>query len=106
MTGRAAGFCAGAEMVGDANGMSGAGFRRGLGRGCGMGRGMNRGGFGRGGFGFRNQFRATGLTGWQRAAGVSPQPEIGTLKDQATYLTEALAGVKKQIEDLESTSAS
>ena len=55
MTGRGMGHCAGYAQPGFAN--PGAGF-------TGMGRGP---GMGRGGSGFRNQFHATGLTGWQRA---------------------------------------
>ena len=53
MTGRAAGYCAGYGMPGFTNPFAGRGY----------------GGFGRGrgGWGRRNQFYATGLTGWQRA---------------------------------------
>jgi len=93
MTGRAAGFCAGTGMPGYANGVPGRGFGRGF--------GMGRGGSGRGGFGFRNQFYATGLTGWQRAAGAIPQSDVGALKDQAKYLAETLADVQKRIEELD-----
>jgi len=50
MTGRAAGLCAGYP----APGYMSSGFGRGFGRG--------------GGWGRRNRFYATGLTGWQRAA--------------------------------------
>ena len=53
MTGRGMGYCAGYEQPGFANPTPGF-----AGRGAGMGRG---------GRGFRNQFHATGLTGWQRA---------------------------------------
>lgn len=97
MTGRAAGFCAGSGATGYANGVP----CRSLGRGCGMGRGMGRGGSGRGGFGFRNLFRATGLTGWQRAAESVPPTEVGALKDQAKFLSESLAHVQQQIGELE-----
>ena len=51
MTGRAAGYCAGYPVPGFVNAIPGGG---------GWGRG-------RGGWGRRNQFYATGLTGWQRA---------------------------------------
>jgi hypothetical protein len=65
-------------------------------------------GFG-GGFGFRNRFYATGLTGWQR---VQPMPamtrtqEIGALKNQAEYLKESLAGVTRQLQELEADNKS
>ena len=66
MTGRAMGYCVGYAAPGYANPVGG--------------RGMGRGG-GRGGRGWRNQFYATGMTGWQRAAmgypafgGVVPPP--------------------------------
>ena len=55
MTGRAAGYCAGYPVAGYMNPVGGRGF-------WGRGRG------GGGGRGWRNQFYATGLTGWQRAA--------------------------------------
>ena len=53
MTGRAAGYCAGYPVPGFMNSIPGRGF---------WGAGRGRGGWGR-----RNQFYATGLTGWQRA---------------------------------------
>jgi len=61
MSGRGLGYCAGYTRPGFAN--PGPGFV-GMGRGAGFGRGV---GLGRGGRGYRNQFYATGLTGWQRA---------------------------------------
>jgi hypothetical protein len=86
------------------------------------------GGFGRGrggGWGRRNWFYATGLTGWQRAAmgmgayGVQPEypppyaapygygpavtkeQELDALKGQAEYFEDALEGIKKRIDELE-----
>lgn len=53
MTGRGMGYCAGCDEPGFAN--PAPGF---------AGRGAGRG---QGGRGFRHQFHATGLTGWQRA---------------------------------------
>ena len=116
MTGRAAGYCAGYAAPGYANPVGGRGFR-GFGGG---GRG------GRGGRGWRNQFYATGLTGWQRAAmgypafgGVMPpaatypapfapamggEQELDALKGQAEYLEDALDGIKKRIGELEAKS--
>ena len=107
MTGRAAGYCAGYPMPGYMNSVGGRGF----------------GAWGRGGgWGRRNWFHATGLTGWQRAGmgypafgGLGPSfappasyaPAIGTeqqleaLKGQAEYLEDALAGIRKQIAELE-----
>lgn len=109
MTGRAAGYCAGYPMPGFANPIPGRGFG-------GWGRGRGGGGWGR-----RNQFYATGLTGWQRAgygypAGGVPtgapyaapfaptmtrEQEMDMLKGQAEYFDDALAGIKKRIEELE-----
>ena len=100
MTGRAAGYCAGYPVPGFMNPIGGRGS---------WGWGPGRGGWGR-----RNWFYATGLTGWQRAglgyppfygAGyVAPtrQQELEALKGQAEYFEDALAGIKKRIEDLES----
>ncbi len=119
MSGRAAGFCAGYGMPGYMNPIPGRGFGMGFGGGRGFGRGRGFGGRG-GGRGWRNWFRATGLTGWQRAAagypGVgpgsfadpygpvaeSPEQEIETLKTQAEHLQGALEGIRKRIEKLES----
>ena len=110
MTGRAAGYCAGYPSPGYMNPIGGRGY----------------GGFGRGrggGWGRRNQFYATGLTGWQRAGlgvgayGVPPaypmspaapfgpvvtrQQQLDALKGQAEYFEDALEGIKKQIEELQ-----
>lgn len=98
MTGRAAGFCAGANMPGYANAV----FRRG-------------GGFGGGGF--RNRFYATGLTGRQRAdmgypqfgnaygmqnaGGPDQQQELEALKEQVRSYESSLDHAKKRIEELE-----
>ena len=107
MTGRAAGYCAGYPMAGFMNPIPGRG-------------GWGRGG---GGWGRRNQFYATGMTGWQRAAygypafgGAAPnvvpqaapfaatmtaQQEVEMLKGQAEYFEDALDGIKKRIGELE-----
>ena len=113
MTGRAAGFCAGYPVPGYMNPVGGRGY----------------GGWGRGGGrGRRNWFYATGLTGWQRAAMGGPaygaaapyaapyaapggglyaptmtkQQELDGLKGQAEYFEDALDGIKKRIQELES----
>jgi hypothetical protein len=57
----------------------------GMGRGMGYGRGMScgpGGGRGRGGRGYRNQYYATGLTGWQRAE-MAATPAGDTVSDAA-----------------------
>jgi hypothetical protein len=109
MTGRAAGYCAGYPVPGFMNPVPGRGFG-----------GWGRGG---GGWGRRNRFYATGLTGWQRAAygypafagvpygapyaapyapTVTREQEVEMLKGQAEYFEDALDGIKKRIEELES----
>ena len=105
MTGRAAGFCAGYSVPGYMNPVGGRGYW-----------GAGRGG---GGWGRRNWFYATGLTGWQRAqmgypayAAAAPyaapygpeltqQQELDGLKRQAEYFEDALAGINKRIEELQ-----
>ncbi len=101
MTGRGAGYCAGYQSAGFMNPLFGRGF------GCGWGRGG-------GGFGRRNRFYATGLTGWQRAAmGAPPYPpafapyfsreqQVDALRSQAGYLEQELEAIRKRLEELES----
>jgi hypothetical protein len=113
MTGRAAGFCAGYPVPGYVNPVGGRGY-------WGWGRG--------GGRGRRNWYYATGLPGWQRAGygwpawggAVNPyayggvpvaptitsQQELDGLKGQAEYLEDALDGIKKRMEELESQKSS
>ena len=112
MTGRAAGYCAGYPVPGFMNPVGGRGFG---------GRGRGGGGWGR-----RNWFYATGLTGWQRAAtgwpaygGATPyaapyaygapaaaaptsEQELDALKGQAEYFQNALDGIRKRIDELQS----
>jgi len=107
MTGRAAGYCAGYPVPGYMNPIPGRGY---------FGRG-----FGGGGWGRRNLFYATGLTGWQRASlgypagGVYPygapvpptitkEQELEALKNQAGYFEETLGEIRKRIEELEAQS--
>ncbi len=99
MTGRGAGRCAGLTVPGSMNPDSG----RGMGR-------CNRGGQGRG---WRHQFNATGLPGWQRAsatapvatpaqfATVAPEQEMAALKGQAESLQTTLNQMRKRIDELE-----
>ncbi len=80
--------------------------------------GRGQGGRGRGGFGRRNQFNATGLTGWQRAAqaqqaagdvGPMPQPtqpvqqssEVAALMAQAETMVAALSDIQARLNQLE-----
>ena len=103
-TGRAAGYCAENASPGFANPSPGWGY---------WGRGRAGGGWGR-----RNRFHTTGLTGWQRTAGgpgfagpgsripsfvptVPQQQELDLLKGQAEYFEDALDGIKKRITELE-----
>ena len=107
MTGRAAGFCAGYATPGFINPIFGRG-------GWGSGGGWGRGG---GGWGRRNWFYAMGLTGWQRSAYAYPtldvpyanpygpvmgrEQEMEILRSQAECFQEALDGIAKRIEELE-----
>jgi len=107
LTGRAAGFCAGYGAPGYMNPIAGRGF------GMGFGRGRGAWGCG-GGRGRRNMFYATGLTGWQRAAGWSSvggvstiaaptrEQQLEALKGQAEYFEGALGDLRKRIEEIES----
>lgn len=107
-TGWGAGYCAGFGVPGSMN----VGPRR-----ASWGFGGGRGG----GRGWRNRFFATGLTRWQRAGfrwpmwgnpwfqgfgpGAGPvetvEQELGTLKEQAEYLEDTLAGIRHRIEEVE-----
>jgi len=110
MTGRAAGYCAGYPVPGYMDPTPGRGHFR-----------MGGGG---GGWGRRNWFYATGLTGRQRAAAGGPaygvpsaypapyaapfaaaptrRQELDALKGQAEYFEDALEGIRKRIEEVES----
>jgi hypothetical protein len=107
-TGRAAGLCAGFPVPGYLNPGPGRGFGF-FGRGRGGGRG------------WRNWYYATGLTGWQRAAGwpawgayggfvpagapafapPAREQEVAALKSQAEFFQGALEGIRKRLEELE-----
>lgn len=104
MTGRAAGFCAGYGAPGHMN-PGGGRF---------AGRGGAWGGRG-GGRGFRNRVYATGLTGWQRAAGwpvaggVPPyasaptrEQQLAALKSQTESFEGALGELRQRIGEIES----
>lgn len=102
MTGRGAGFCAGAAGPGVENPMPG----RGLAMGYGRGRGAR--GYGGGGGGWRNMFYATGQPGWMRfgaaaapVANADPALEKQALKNQADYLQGELDLIRKQLEEID-----
>ncbi len=110
MTGRGAGYCSGNAAPGYA---SNFGQRGGFGA---FGRG-----FGGGGRGRRNWFYATGLTGWQRAnmnmpqygptaystpftPAITKEQELNEMKNQAEYFEDALADIRKRIDELQAKS--
>lgn len=78
-----------------------------MGAGPSTGRGAGNCGRAQGGWGRRNMFRATGLTGWQRAglrpAGSVP-PEYEALKAHAAALERSLEEMRRGIEQLEAKS--
>jgi hypothetical protein len=88
-----------------------AGFGRGYGRGRGGGFGR---GFRGGGWGYRHQYYATGMPGWQRAydypypatppppaAGVTEAQELDYLKEQARYFKSVLEDIEGRLKDLQ-----
>ena len=97
MTGRAAGFCAGYDVLGYVNPMPGRGFGMGWGRGR----------------GWRHRYYATGLPGWARfgrapAWGYGPyagpltrEQEVESLKTQAGWLKEQLDAINRCLTELE-----
>lgn len=101
MTGRGAGFCAGFSVPGYANPVAGGrGAYGGFGN-AGRGRGM------------RNQYYATGLTGWQRAGvpmnvpypqyQMAPEENLQVLKNQVKFMKEDLERTQALINEMEST---
>lgn len=111
MTGRGMGYCAGFAVPGFMNRPGWLGFVRGW---------FSRGG----GRGWRHWFRATGLTGWQRAwmgwpawgaaggtpavfpAHLSPEQELEILNQQAENLAAALQEIRTRIDQLHRESSS
>ncbi len=61
-----------------------------------------------GGYGWRNQYYATGLTGWQRAAQEAAQPmdAAGSAADAFTRLESKLGEVFERLERLEAAGRS
>ena len=106
MTGRAAGFCAGYPVPGYVNPVGGRGMGMGWGRGRGFGRGR---GWGRAGYGmpaYDSAVNPYAYGGAPFAPTIAPQQELDGLKGQAEYLEDALDGIKKRIEELESQKSS
>lgn len=106
-TGRAVGLCAGSNMPGYANQVSG----RWLGRGFGRGGGFGGRGFGSGGRGWRNWFHATGIPGWMRLGGNAASVqnshqkiEQQALKNQAEILQTEMDAIKKRLDEMETQS--
>jgi len=104
MTGRAAGYCAGYQVPGYMNPIPGRGY---------WGWGFRGGGWGR-----RNWFYATGLTGWQRESLGYPvlggypygtpipptatkEQELEALKNQAGYFEKTIGEIRNRIKELE-----
>jgi len=110
MTGRGAGFCAGYSVPGYANPVGGRGMGMGWGRGRGGGFGRGRGfGWGRAGYGlpaYGGAVNPYAYGGVPFAPTVAPQQELDSLKGQAEYLEDALDGIKKRIEELDSQKSS
>jgi len=104
MTGRAAGYCAGAGVPGFMN----PAFGRGRGLGFGRSRGFWNQGFGCGGFGRRNRYFAADLRGWGRPGSsadpfVKPDPEWEkqALRAQAEDARAELQAIEKRLSELE-----
>jgi len=93
LTGRGMGYCSGFSLPGFMNPGGWGSYGPGAGR------------------GWRHWFRATGLTGWQRAAMGRPwcgwwamaptrEEELEALREQAGFLERALENIRKRIEEL------
>ncbi len=102
MTGRGAGYCAGYATPGFANPaldrVYGAGFGRGLGWGFRSGRG---GWGGRCGMPYAAGYRSVTPQGMPYRAAPTREQEIDALQGQAKYFEDALASIKKRMNDLE-----
>lgn len=96
MTGRAAGYCAGYPVPGYLNPVGGRAFGGRMG--------------GRGGWGYRHWYYATGLPGWVRFGyqpayapvyqAPSPQQEADMLRNQADLLKQQLEAIEKRMAEL------
>jgi hypothetical protein len=90
MSGRAAGYCAGYDVPGSANPVSGRRF--GLGWGGGWGRGRRH----------RHWFQATGFPGWvrSRTPPMTGEREAEDLQAQAKWLQEQLDAINQRVSEL------
>jgi len=95
MTGRGAGYCAGADIPGSANMTSGRGRGMGYGRGRGFGRGMCRG------LGWLGAIAAGGLLARTLFGAASKADEKAVLTQQATAMEEALANIKQRLSEVD-----
>ena len=95
MTGRGAGSCAGYSVPGFANSIPGRGYGLGFGRGMGMGFGF-RGG--RGGRWAAPNYQYGYSVPY--VAPPTPQQEGNALQEQAEYLENSLAEIKKRLAEL------
>ena len=107
MTGRAAGYCAGYPVPGYMNPVGGRGYG-GWGRGGGRGRGFGRGfGQARAGYGYPAWGGAVNPYApypGPVAPTITPEQELGGLKQQADYFQNALNEIKERIDQLEAES--
>ncbi len=107
MTGRGAGYCTGYSVAEFTSSMAGRGFGRGFGRGIRGGRGWGgyRGvPYGAYAYPYDAAYRvpnAPNALPYGFNPGASPEQEADMLKGQATYLEDALKGIKKRITELE-----
>lgn len=95
MTGRGAGYCAGANVPGGVNNIAGRGPGAGMGRGRGLGRGVCRG------LGWMGAIAAGGLLAnslWNKP---SKANEKNLLRNQADQLEETLANIKQRLSQLD-----
>ena len=105
MAGRRAGYCAGYDVPGFANPVSGRGYGRGLGRGWFGGWGYGRGGGGRG---WRHRTLATGRPGWADygtpwgayAPSPTQEQERDALQREAEWLKGQLDAISQRIGEL------
>jgi len=88
-TGRAAGYCSGADVPGYANPVGGLGLGR---------------GFRGGGRGWRHMYYATGISGrargWRGSQALGTEDEATALKSQADWLKSQLEAIQARIEQI------
>jgi hypothetical protein len=100
MTGRAAGYCAGAAVPGAATAWGGRGRWRWSAPG--LAGWLPAAGRGAGRFGY---WASGAASAPPVAPGLTREQQIATLRSQAQYFEDALAGVRRQLEEYEATAA-